>query len=416
MCPVWAHRVGWSLACGFQCQRCSDGCSNTTRPFAKPSNLAHYPLPSTSVRLMHSMCPNAHTCMHDGLFSTCSFLTQATNSTTHFNPHNTGLSENIAKDFLLGHVIGQGSYGLVKYAWSKQLGTEVAVKVLSKRRGNKSTSRTLRKLEREIDIHSTVQDCPNVVQLYDAYEDAANVYLVMEFVQGKTLEKHLVEHGALSEYETALVMRECLKVLAACHSRSILHGDIKGQNFLLSGSGTVAEQAAADSSGLWLRAIDLGCSQRYRGIPFATRVGTPVFMAPEVWSRHFGLEADMWSLGMLFYELLAARFPYWDTLDECKTRTLDEVMKAVIVEEVTFDYGPWRTLSPAGLDFVQSLLQRDPAVRLTVADALRHPWLAEQLGKDVVDQRHNNILPYGSSSQQQQHKEENLASGAACCP
>lgn len=316
------------------------------------------------------------------------------------------MSENIAKDFLLGHVIGQGSYGLVKYAWSKQLGTEVAVKVLSKRRGNKSTSRTLRKLEREIDIHSTVQECPNVVQLYDAYEDAANVYLVMEFVQGKTLEKHLVDHGALSEHETALVMRECLKVLAACHSRSILHGDIKGQNFLLSGNaGSVAEQTAADPSGLWLRAIDLGCSQRYRGTPFGTRVGTPVFMAPEVWSRHYGLEADMWSLGMLFYELLAARFPYWDTLDECKTRTLDEVMKAVIVEEVTFDYGPWKTLSPAGLDFVQSLLQRDPAQRMTVADALRHPWLAEQLGKEAVaDPRLNNILPMINGAAPHSHK------------
>lgn len=285
--------------------------------------------------------------------------------------------------------------------------------MLSKRRGNKSTSRTLRKLEREIDIHSTVQECPNVVQLYDAYEDAANVYLVMEFIQGKTLEKHLVDHGALSEHETALVMRECLKVLAACHSRSILHGDIKGQNFLLSGTGAVAEQAG--SSDLWLRAIDLGCSQRYRGTPFATRVGTPVFMAPEVWSRHYGLEADMWSLGILFYELLAARFPYWDTLDQCKTRTLDEVMKAVIVEEVTFDYGPWRTLSPAGLDFVQSLLQRDPAQRMTVKDALRHPWLAEQLGKDSVDQRHNNILPYGAPQPQQQ-KGGRHVSGAACCP
>lgn len=257
---------------------------------------------------------SVHVCMHDRPHSSFCLHVLMPSSGLRLSPFRIlripGLNENIAKHFLLGHVLGQGSYGLVKYAWSKQLGTEVAVKVLSKRRGNKSPSRTLRKLEREIDIHSTVQECPNVVQLYDAYEDAANVYLVMEFVQGRTLEKHLVDFGALKERETALVMRECLHVIEACHSRSILHGDIKGQNFLLSGSaGTVEQQAA--SGDLWLRAIDLGCSQRYKGTPFATRVGTPVFMAPEVWSRHYGLEADMWSLGMLFYELLAARFPYW---------------------------------------------------------------------------------------------------------
>lgn len=80
-------------------------------------------------------------------------------------------------------------------------------------------------------------------------------------------------------------------------------------------------------------------------------------------------------------------------------------MKAVIVEQVTFDYGPWLSLSPAGLDFVQGLLQRDPAARMTVTDALRHPWLLEQLGPDVGGtgmqdgkaSRSNNILPYANS-------------------
>ncbi len=82
-------------------------------------------------------------------------------------------------------------------------------------------------------------------------------------------------------------------------------------------------------------------------------------------------------------------------------------MKAVIVEQVTFDYGPWLSLSPAGLDFVQGLLQRDPATRMTVSDALRHPWLAEQLGADActpvahandgTSRWGNNILPYANN-------------------
>lgn len=282
---------------------------------------------------------------------------------------------------------------------------ECAIKVLPKRRnGNPVTSRSLRKLEREIQIHSVLQECGNVVSLYDVYEDEHNLYLVLEFCRGKTLENHLVANGPLSERQTALIVYEVLKVVAHCHANSILHGDVKAANFVFSrkAAGRSVEEVAASSSGAWLKAIDFGCSQRYNGTPFAMRVGTPVFMAPEVFMRDYALPADIWSAGILFYELFAARFPFWDTLDECKTRTLDEVMKAVIVDDIDFGFGPWKSISATGLDLVRRMLDRDPQTRITATEALQHSWFVEQ-GVAVpslapaVKQCASNIVPLTGS-------------------
>lgn len=318
-----------------------------------------------------------------------------------------GLPEDIERFYLFGQIIGQGAYGTVRYAYNKHTNMECAVKVLPKHRnGATVTSRALRKLEREIHIHNKLQDCGNVITLYDAYEDEQNVYLVLEYARGKTLEQYLLANGSMNERETALVIYEVLKVISTCHANNVLHGDVKAANFVFSrkADGRPLEQVAATSNSAWLKAIDFGCSQKFTGTPFAMRVGTPVFMAPEVFMREYGLPADMWSVGILFYELFAARFPFWDTLDECKTRTLDEVMKAVIVDEIDYGFGAWKGMSPAGLDLVKRMLTRDPDQRITAAEALQHQWLVEQgVGVPSVPAIRrkapaNNIVAYPSAS------------------
>ena len=68
------------------------------------------------------------------------------------------------------------------------------------------------------------------------------------------------------------------------------------------------------------------------------------------------------------------------TMAQCRTRSLEEVMKAVIMEDIPLDYGPWLAMSPEGLHFLQRLLQRDPAQRASATEALEHPWFARHLG------------------------------------
>ena len=85
------------------------------------------------------------------------------------------------------------------------------------------------------------------------------------------------------------------------------------------------------------------------------------------------------------------------SMAQCRTRSLEEVMKAVIMEDIPLDYGPWLSMSPEGLHFLQRLLQRDPAQRASALEALEHPWFARHFG--------------GGGGQQQEESDQAPASG-----
>jgi len=90
-------------------------------------------------------------------------------------------------------------------------------------------------------------------------------------------------------------------------------------------------------------------------------------MAPEIFDRDYHWEADMWSLGIMLYQLYARRFPYWRTYEECRHAKLDEVAVLVAESPLPMDYGPWNTMSVEGIDFMRGCLQRDYTQRMTVS-------------------------------------------------
>ena len=308
-----------------------------------------------------------------------------------------------------------------------------------KQRPRSTRERTLKKLVREAALTARVQACGGVVKLLGAYEDADRAYLVMERLRGGDLEAALERGGPLPERAAAAVARDVLRVIAACHAAGCMHGDVKPANFVLreplaspaalrrrAGAGAGAAGAALSSPPhpfaslalpgaplpppRWLVAIDFGCSQPVGRASLTRRTGTPVFMAPEIFRRDYGPEADLWSAGVMLYQLLAGRFPWWPRVADCRACTVDEVMRAVLGGEVPFDYGPWvgagtagggatsggpgaslgagalaappppPALSPACQALVRGLLTRDPAHRLTAEQALASPWFAAQLG------------------------------------
>ena len=87
------------------------------------------------------------------------------------------------------------------------------------------------------------------------------------------------------------------------------------------------------------------------------------------------------------------------SVEQCRTRSLEEVMKAVIMEDIPVDYGPWLSVSSEGLSLMQGLLTRDPTQRLTAVEALEHPWFQRHFGGSAGDGQapasggRNNIVP-----------------------
>ncbi|KAJ9694366.1 hypothetical protein PVL29_010049 [Vitis rotundifolia] len=224
-----------------------------------------------------------------------------------------------------------------------------------------TTAIAIEDVRREVKILRALTGHKNLVQFYDAYEDDDNVYIVMELCRGgELLDRILARGGKYSEEDAKAVMVQILNVVAFCHLQGVVHRDLKPENFLF-----ISKEENSP-----LKAIDFGLSdyvkpdERLNDI-----VGSAYYVAPEVLHRSYGTEADMWSVGVIAYILLCGSRPFW-------ARTESGIFKAVLKADPSFDEAPWPSLSSDAIDFVKRLLNKDYRKRLTAAQALSHPWLA----------------------------------------
>lgn len=298
--------------------------------------------------------------------------------------------------------LNAGSFGEVWLARDQDTEQLVAVKELQKTRGRLTPERVRQKVEQELRVMTDLGDCPVVVQLQGGFKVKGHYEIVMEYCDGKDLKVQLAEHGPVGEQLAAAVAYEILKVIHACHEKGIVHGDIKTANFMIRSPACnpfLDLKVAALEPG-WLKAIDFGCSQYYKGDDYRiqSRVGTPVYMAPEVFLRNFGLECDMWSLGVVVFQLLAGTFPFWRTAEDALSCSVREVSHVVQTKPVDFASQPvWRSVSPECKDFILKLLQKDFSKRMTVEEAEEHPFLKRNVhldGQGQIMLRANNIVNY----------------------
>lgn len=275
---------------------------------------------------------------------------------------NFGFSKQFVAHYELGEEVGRGHFGYTCSAKAKKgslKGQDVAVKVIPK--SKMTTAIAIEDVRREVKILRALTGHKNLVQFYDAYEDDDNVYIVMELCKGgELLDRILSRGGKYSEEDAKIVMVQILSVVAFCHFQGVVHRDLKPENFLF----TSKEENSS------LKAIDFGLSdyvkpdERLNDI-----VGSAYYVAPEVLHRSYGTEADMWSIGVIAYILLCGSRPFW-------ARTESGIFRAVLKADPSFDEAPWPSLSPEAIDFVKRLLNKDYRKRLTAAQALSHPWLA----------------------------------------
>lgn len=298
--------------------------------------------------------------------------------------------------YVMGKHVGGGSFGQVNLGIDLQTGQEVAVKVMPKQRGKITRERTCQKLMTEVAILNSLQECPNVVRLLGYFEEDEQVLVVTEYCSGGDLQRIYEQRTeGLSERAVALIAYEVLKVIQCCHSRGIIHGDVKPANFVLKVPQKLSLTTLDATNGPWLKAVDFGCSQILDGSGrLSKRTGTPVYMAPEIFQRDYSTQADLWSLGVMLYQLFAARFPFWEGRD-CSATKLEDVMQAVLETEITYDYGPWHYMTPEGRDFVKGCLNRDQNQRLTIDQALRHKWFTRFMaaGSRTPVSVQSNIVP-----------------------
>ena len=212
-------------------------------------------------------------------------------------------------------------------------------------------------------------DHPNVIKLFEIYEDEDDVYLVQELWTGGELFDYIVNQEFLSERQASNIFQQVLHSVMYCHKNGVCHRDLKPENFMFEST----------KEGANLKLIDFGLSCNYfktnnigeqRYMRMTTRAGTAFFMAPEVLEQNYSNACDMWSWGVILYVMLWGYPPFDGDTEE-------EILLSVQTGEYDFNDEVWDNVSDEAKDLIQKLLWAEND-RLSPKEALEHPWLKNQ--------------------------------------
>ena len=195
-------------------------------------------------------------------------------------------------------LIGEGGMANVYLARDTILDRRVAVKVL---RGDLAgDEKFVRRFQREALSDSSLSH-PNIVEIYDVGEDEGNFYIVMEYIEGKTLKQLIKKRGVLSLSETMDIMLQLLDALASAHDSYIIHRDIKPQNIMIKDSGLV-------------KITDFGIAVALNSTELTQTnsvMGSVHYLPPEQASgKGSTIRSDIYSLGILMFEMLTGKVPF----------------------------------------------------------------------------------------------------------
>ncbi|XP_046760593.1 death-associated protein kinase 3 isoform X2 [Gallus gallus] len=269
--------------------------------------------------------------------------------------------ESVEDFYEMGEELGSGQFAIVRKCRERKTGVEYAAKFIKKRRLSSSRRGVSREeIEREVDILREIQH-PNIITLHDIFENKTDVVLILELVSGGELFDFLAEKESLTEEEATQFLKQILDGVHYLHSKRIAHFDLKPENIMLLDKNVPNPR---------IKLIDFGIAHKIEaGNEFKNIFGTPEFVAPEIVNYEpLGLEADMWSIGVITYILLSGASPF---LGETKQETLTNISAV----NYDFDEEYFSSTSELAKDFIRRLLVKDPKKRMTIAQSLEHPWI-----------------------------------------
>jgi serine/threonine protein kinase len=251
--------------------------------------------------------------------------------------------------------LGEGAMGKVVLALHEELEQQVAIKLLlgPSALDAERVERFLREAKAAAKLQSE-----HVVRVTDVGRfEGVGPYIVMEFLSGQDLDQVLSERGPLPTTEAVDYILEALDALAEAHAHGIVHRDLKPSNLF---------RAERPDGSRMIKVLDFGISkQMKRNTPREQKLtgaqialGTPAFMAPEQLKDASDVDAraDIWSLGIVLYELLTAQLPF-------EGNTVGELVANVLSEDPTSIAARRGSADPALEEVIRRCLQRDRGAR-----------------------------------------------------
>lgn len=293
----------------------------------------------------------------------------------------------------LGKTLGKGSSGRVRLAKNMETGQLAAIKIVPKKNNlqskndmsstlsasyvsNTSNASTMLNttannynnaghstvaanpygIEREIVIMKLISHS-NVLGLYEVWENKAELYLVLEYVDGGELFDYLVSKGRLCEREAVHYFKQIIQGVSYCHSFNICHRDLKPENLLL------------DKKNKTIKIADFGMAAlEVSNKLLQTSCGSPHYASPEIvmGKSYHGGPSDVWSCGIILFALLTGHLPF-----------NDDSIKKLLLKVQSGKYQMPQSLSGEARDLIAKILVVNPARRLTTEEILAHPLIAK---------------------------------------
>lgn len=280
--------------------------------------------------------------------------------------------------YTIVNVIGIGGMATVYGAYDQVTGRSVAIKMMNKKLEH--NARQIRLFINESTALSLLSH-PNIVQVYNTAITNSTKYIIMEYVEGITLKKHIDHRGALPEREVLYYATQILSALEYIHSKGIVHCDIKPQNIILlqNGSIKVADFGIARLDAMLDRSKEKS----------DTALGTVYYVSPEqAQGKAPRAESDLYSLGVMLYEAMTDRLPFYN-------ESATEVAKMQISKEPT-PPSVYRQDISVGLEqIILRAMEKNPKKRYATA---------QEMLTDIRALRQNSKTVFGNEKNSSRYK------------
>ncbi len=252
--------------------------------------------------------------------------------------------------------IGEGGFGAVHLCTEVRTGKRRACKAM-----RLPTPLDRDDFRHEVKVLKICGKHKNICHCIDVAEDARYGYLVMQSCTGGELFDRIASRNC-TEKDAAMAIVDVLSALNYLHKQRIIHRDLKPENLLYKDK----------APGSPLKLIDFGLAIQLQSGGRETEVcGTTSYMAPEVLRGNYGVECDVWSLGVICYFMLSGKLPFPGKND-------DEKEARILRGSISFQEKQWLHVSDEAKDFIKKLLTTDERKRMSGRKALQHPWLTNR--------------------------------------
>ena len=244
--------------------------------------------------------------------------------------------DNIFDEYELKEKLGEGAYGSIYKVQQKYTNYLRAVKAIKKKYVDST------EFYNEIEVLKAL-DHPNIIKLFDCYQDKSYYYMVEEYCSG--------------------IFNQLLSAVNHLHKKRIVHRDLKPENIVL---------IESKNKDVYIKLIDFGTSITIKGKNLTQELGTIYYIAPEVFMNNYNEKADIWSCGIILYTMLCGHPPF------CGNK--ENIIKSKILHsKLIFPSKEFKSVSKQAIEYIKHLLSYDPEDRPSAEEALNNKWLQSMI-------------------------------------